>query len=146
MPQLILLNPISMALAYRYFSFFITKTKVKVSIIMPLLMQFTTSRNQLHFQLNTRNQGRFIVLQRNYLLHFVDSIMKICLSILNWIQQKLKSSSGYNNSVASLTELNHGHSIIYMRNVSSFPMSKILILCFHCFGIDSIHLTCRFMQ
>ena len=26
---------------------------------------------------------KFIILQGNYLLHFVDSIMKICLSILN---------------------------------------------------------------
>ena len=26
---------------------------------------------------------KFIVFQRNYLLHFADSIMKICLSILN---------------------------------------------------------------
>ena len=44
---------------------------------------YTTSRNLLHFQLNIRNQGRFIVLQGYYLLYFVDSIMKICLSILN---------------------------------------------------------------
>ena len=139
MPQLTLFNPISMALAYRYFSFLTTKTKFKVLTVMALLMQFTTSRNQLHFQLNTRNKGRFITLQGNYLLHFVDSIMKTCLSIL-------KISSGYNNLLASLTQLNHGHSIIYTKNVSSLPMSKILILCFHCFRIESIHLTCRFIQ
>ena len=37
-------------------------------------------------------------------------------------------------------------SIIYKRNASSLPMSKILIFCFHCFGIESIRLTCRFIQ
>ena len=44
---------------------------------------YTISRNLLHFQLNICNQGRFIVLQGYYLLYFADSIMKICLSILN---------------------------------------------------------------
>ena len=89
---------------------------------------------------------RFIVLQRNYLLHFVDSIARICLSILKWIYQKLKSTSGYNNLKTQLSQLNHGHSIIYTRNVSSLPLSKILIFYFHCFEVKSIHFTCRFIQ
>ena len=38
-------QPISIVLAYHYFSFLITRTKVKVLIVMALLMQFTTSRN-----------------------------------------------------------------------------------------------------
>ena len=41
----------------------------------------------------------------------------------------MKSNHGYDNLVASVTQLYHGHSIIYMRNVSSLLMSKILIPC-----------------
>ena len=63
MSQLILFSPISMALAYRYFSFLITRTKVKALIVMSSLTQLKKARNQLHFQLNTRNQVKFIVLQ-----------------------------------------------------------------------------------
>ena len=70
MSQLILFSPISMVLAYRYFSFLITRTKVKALIVMSSLMQLTKARNQLHFQLNTRNQVKFIVLQIARLCRF----------------------------------------------------------------------------
>ena len=70
MSQLILFSPISMVLAYRYFSFLITRTKVKALIVMSSLTQLTKARNQLHFQLNTRNQVKFIVLQIAQLCRF----------------------------------------------------------------------------
>ena len=85
---------------------------------------------------------RFIFLQRNYLLHFVDSIMQICLSILKWTQWK----QWLQQFASSVDSAKYGHSITNMRIVSRLPLSKILILYFHCFEIKSTHLTCKFIK
>ena len=168
MPQLILLNPISVTLGYRYFIFIViwAISEILYFHLLSTLNKVKKKKKLIDYE----NQGESLDCYG-----FIDAVYNIkkltpfpaeytqpsnvyrsweelftplcrfnyedCLTIPNWILPKLKR----NNLLASLTQLNHGQSIIYTRNISSLPMSKILILCFHCFAIKSIHLTCRFI-